>query len=168
MTTCNRLLALLLAGLLLAWTCGAARPSNLALPVAGGGSAPQQGGDAQQAVLADEPPQPGTPPSAGGTPPPPGDTPPPTGDTLKVSMDLSLLQQPQAPAQPTTTPAQTTTPSSGGGTGGGRQCVILPQTNADGEVLRTRSLQSIAECCAACKAQAGCSVFVYCERSGGW
>ena len=49
------------------------------------------------------------------------------------------------------------------------QCVLLPNTNAEGDVITNLHGQaSIGTCCKACQQTFGCNVFVFCSRHGGW
>ena len=179
---------MLLAALLGA--CSAARPSGLALPVPG---APPEAAPAPppsdnvQLVPSEAPPPPPSPPplptpappEASPPAPPPApepSSPPPAPLAPPPSLEASPSPSPPAPpaprpaapltppvASPSPPPSPPPAPPSANG-----QCILLPNTNAEGSGLRTLSVGSTAECCSACQRSPPCNVYVHCPKSGGW
>jgi hypothetical protein len=76
------------------------------------------------------------------------------------------------PQEATTPPPQTPPPTPAPEQSPGSQlieCVLLPNTNAQGDtVADQRDVSSSAECCAHCQITQGCNVFVFCPLEGGW
>ncbi|KAL4448218.1 hypothetical protein ABPG75_005437 [Micractinium tetrahymenae] len=75
---------------------------------------------------------------------------------------------------PTTSPAPSATspappsPTSPAPSSGSKQCVIVPNANAEGDTIdQMDGVASIADCCTACQQASSCNVFVYCPASGG-
>jgi hypothetical protein len=49
------------------------------------------------------------------------------------------------------------------------QCVVLPNTNLDGDVVQSTTAPSAEACCDLCKRRDGCNVFAYCPLPApGW
>lgn len=145
------LVAIAVVGLAVA--CSAARPSNLALPVDGAAAPPtpptEDGQGAQQTQA----------------PAPPADTPSPGSPTppglLEVEFGGTLLANPSqqepavaSPPSPPPPPLAPPTPRKGG-----KQCVLLPQTDPDGELLVMLKKGTAADCCDACKDTTNCNVW---------
>ena len=64
---------------------------------------------------------------------------------------------------------------SAGGDGGGTvdpaslQCVVLPNTNLDGDMVQSTTAPTQDACCELCKRRNGCNVFAYCPLPPpGW
>lgn len=49
------------------------------------------------------------------------------------------------------------------------QCIILPNTNLDGDVVQSTTASDAGACCDLCKSTSGCNTFAFCGLpSPGW
>lgn len=162
----------------------AQRPSQLALPVNGAApppvppaeapAAPAPPAPAPQPEPAAQPPPPETQllsPEAA-SPAPPAPTPPASEPTPPAAPAPTAQAAPQSsPAPPAAAPPAPAPqpPAPAAQRQADQQCILLPNANAEGEVVGGRQgLASVADCCTACKEAGACSVFVFCPRDGGW
>lgn len=172
------LLALLLG---LASVCSAARPSQLALPVPGApppaapdaagareGAPAAPSGGSEVPLLAATPPAPeAAAPASPPAPAAPQPAAPPAPEPAPAPMQppaAAPTPEPPAPSAPATPAPAAAAPS----TLSQRQCILLPNTNAEGDAIRgLDNVGSIADCCTACKKEPTCNVYVFCPRAEG-